>query len=52
MKLQHYDQKQPNHANLSIWLVALSPGLNAVDIEGLLFILITVSPLCSLSLII
>ena len=44
MKLQHYDPKQPNHAYLSIWLVASCPGLNAVDIEGWLFILITISP--------
>ena len=41
MKLQHYNQKQPNHAHLSLWLVALCPGLNAVDIEGWLFMLIT-----------
>ena len=51
MKLQDYDQNQPNHAYLSIWLVALCPGLNAVDIEGWLFILITIPPpLCSLTL--
>ena len=45
MKLQHYDQKQQNHAYLFIWLVALCPGLNAVDIGGWLFILITIPPL-------
>ena len=44
MKMQHYDPKQPNHAYLSIWLVALCPGLNAVDVEGWLFILITMPP--------
>ena len=45
MKLQHFDPKQQNHAYLSIWLVALCPGLNAVDIEGWLFILITIPAL-------
>ena len=44
MKLQHYNPKQPNHAYLSIWLVAQCLGLNAVDIEVWLFILITISP--------
>ena len=45
LKLQHYDQKQPNHAYLSNWLVAQCPGLNAAVIEGWLFIRITISPL-------
>ena len=48
MKLQHNDQKQLNYALLSIWLVALCPGLNAVDSEGWLFILITISPFTAL----
>ena len=30
--------------SLSIWLVALCPGLKAVDMLGWLFILITISP--------
>ena len=33
MKLQHYDPKQANHVHVSIWLVALCPGLNALDSE-------------------
>ena len=48
IKLQHYNQKQPNHAYLSIWLVALCPGLNAVDIGGWLFILMTIFPFAAL----
>ena len=51
MKLQNYDQKQPNHAHLSIWLVAFSPGLNAVDSKRWLFILTTISPFTALLLV-
>ena len=42
---KNYDQKQPNHAYLSI-----GPGLNALDIKGWLFILILIFSLCSLTL--
>ena len=45
MEFQHYDQKQPKHTYLSICLVALCPGLNAVDIGGWLFNLIKIPPL-------
>ena len=48
MKLQHFDPKQPNHAYLSIWLVASCPGLNDADIAGWLFILITIPPFAAL----